>query len=104
VKNGFTVIANAGRDFNLIAWAESEGLAMRIDRGTKFGNPFILDKDGDRDFVCDAFEESYLPKKAFIKQDASKLRGKVLICHCYPERCHGEALVRLSQEDNQPCD
>lgn len=97
VQLGQSVVANANQDKNLIQWAEKVGKAVRIDRGTKYGNPFILPNDGDRDFVCDCFEKHYLPHKPSILKDAQFLSGKVLICHCYPERCHGDALVKISK-------
>jgi ParB-like chromosome segregation protein Spo0J len=95
VKDGITVVANAATDKNLICWAESEGLAVRIDRGTRYGNPFILDEDGDRDDVCDAYERHYITRKPSITDriDAGDLTGKVLVCHCYPQRCHGDCLA-----------
>lgn len=95
VFRGLTVVANAGSDKNLICWAESKGLAVRIDRGTRYGNPFILDEDGDRDEVCDAYERHYLTRKPSITDriDAGDLTGKVLVCHCYPQRCHGDCLA-----------
>jgi hypothetical protein len=95
VNDGITVVANAAADKNLICWAEREGLAVRIDRGTRYGNPFILDEDGDRDEVCDAYERHYLVRKPSITDriDAGELAGKVLVCHCYPQRCHGDCLA-----------
>lgn len=95
VESGLTVVANASADKNLIAWAESKGLAVRIDRGTRYGNPFILDEDGDRDQVCDAYEKHYLTRKPSITDriDAGDLSGKVLVCHCFPQRCHGDCLA-----------
>lgn len=97
-QGGATVIANASNDKNLIAWAESEGLAVRVDRGTRYGNPFVLGEDGDRNEVCDAYRLHYLPHKPSIAERAGDLLGKVLICHCYPERCHAESLVKLAKE------
>jgi cell pole-organizing protein PopZ len=95
VESGLTVVANASADKNLIAWAERERLAVRIDRGTRYGNPFVLGEDGDRDEVCDAYERHYLPHKPSITEriDAGDLSGKVLVCHCYPQRCHGDCLA-----------
>lgn len=93
---GNAVVANAGRDKNLIQWAERVGKAVRIDRSTKYGNPFILPSDGDRDYVCECFEKHYLPNKPSILADAKALKGKVLICHCYPERCHGNCLAEMA--------
>lgn len=93
VENGGTVIANQQRDKNLIQWAEKNGKAVRVDRGSAFGNPFILGADGDRNAVCDAYRDHYLPHKPSILKAIPTLKGKVLICHCYPERCHAESLI-----------
>jgi hypothetical protein len=95
VQSGLTVVANASTDKNLIAWAERERLAVRIDRSTRYGNPFVLGEDGDRDDVCDAYERHYLPHKPSIAEriEAGELTGKVLVCHCYPQRCHGDCLA-----------
>jgi hypothetical protein len=95
VQSGLTVVANASADKNLIAWAERERLAVRIDRSTRYGNPFVLDEDGDRDEVCDAYERHYMPHKPSITDriEAGELSGKVLVCHCYPRRCHGDCLA-----------
>lgn len=95
VNDGITVVANAAADKNLICWAERQGLAVRIDRSTRYGNPFVLNEDGDRDEVCDAYERHYLPHKPSITEriDAGDLTGKVLVCHCHPQRCHGDCLA-----------
>ena len=95
VTEGITVVANASADKNLIAWAESKRLVVRIDRSTRYGNPFVLGEDGDRDDVCDAYETHYLPNKPSINDriDGGELTGKVLVCHCHPQRCHGDCLA-----------
>lgn len=94
VESGKAVVANSNRDKNLIQWAEKRGLAVRVDRSSEFGNPFILEDDGTRDEVCDAYATHYLPNKPSIKSKIKTLQGKVLICHCYPQRCHGDALAK----------
>jgi len=94
VELGFSVVANQQRDKNLIAWAEKNGRAVRVDRGSLFGNPFVLGADGDRDAVCDAYADHYLPHKPSIISAMPSLKGKVLICHCYPARCHAESLIQ----------
>ena len=98
VNAGETVVANAQSDKNLICWAEREGYAIRIDRSTRYGNPFVIGEDGTRDAVCDAFELHYLPHKPSINSriESGDLCGRVLICHCYPERCHGDCLASLA--------
>lgn len=94
-EQGLTVVANASSDKNLIAWAEKKGIAVRIDRGTRFGNPFVIGEDGDRDDVCEAYADYYLPHKKGILSsiELGQLDGKVLVCHCYPKRCHGDCLA-----------
>jgi len=63
--------------------------AVYIGRGSPWGNPFKIGRDGDRDKVCDRFEQEILPTL-----DVSMLRGKDLVCFCKPARCHGDAILR----------
>lgn len=63
--------------------------AIYIGRGSPYGNPFVIGRDGDRDEVCDKFEREVLPSL-----DVTALRGKSLICYCKPARCHGDAILR----------
>jgi len=93
IISGKTCLANAERDKNLIEWATKRSLVVYIDRGTIFGNPFVMPGDGDRDEVCDAYADHYLTHKPTISAKLESLRGKVLVCHCYPERCHGQSLI-----------
>jgi hypothetical protein len=58
-------------------------------RGSPWGNPFVIGKDGTRDEVCERFEREILPKL-----DVSKLRGRDLVCFCAPKRCHCDALLK----------
>jgi ParB-like chromosome segregation protein Spo0J len=102
VESGVAVVANQQADKNLIAWAEENGLAVRIDRGSKYGNPFVMGHDGDRDAVCEKYAEHYVPHKPSILKDIAGLAGKVLVCHCYPERCHGDTLQELAMEAAEP--
>jgi hypothetical protein len=90
---GKTCMANAERDKNLIEWATKRNLVVYIDRGTIFGNPFVMPGDGDRDDVCDAYADHYLTHKPTISAKLETLRGKLLVCHCYPDRCHGQSLI-----------
>ncbi|MEO9537250.1 MAG: DUF4326 domain-containing protein [Parasphingorhabdus sp.] len=62
--------------------------AVYIGRGSPWGNPFVIGKDGTRDEVCDKFERETLPTL-----DIEPLRGKHLVCYCKPARCHGDAIL-----------
>lgn len=63
--------------------------AVYIGRGSRYGNPFVIGMDGNRDQVCDKFERDVLPTI-----DVSDLRGRDLVCYCTPLRCHGDAILQ----------
>lgn len=63
--------------------------SVYIGRCSPWGNPFKIGEHGDRDTVCDRFEDEILPTL-----DVSSLRGKHLICYCAPLRCHSDAILR----------
>ena len=70
--------------------------AIYVGRGTPFGNPFVIGKDGDRDGVCDKYEEMILNNIELQNLVKEKLKDKDLICFCYPKRCHAETLLRIA--------
>lgn len=103
VEQGLAVVASKreggdGRmlDAALIAWADQQGLMAEIGRNTDWGNPFEMPKDGDRDTVCDNFARHYLPHKPSLLKRLDNLKGKVLVCWCHPERCHGDHLAEMA--------
>jgi len=97
VKAGGTVVANMrdGKDEALISWAKENGYFQRIDRNSQWGNPYELGKDGNRETVCDS-HIYYFKKKLSLHQQLMDIKGKVLGCWCYPERCHGDYLKKLA--------
>lgn len=62
--------------------------AIFIGRGSPWGNPYVIGRDGWRDEVCDKFEKKRLPYL-----DLTKLVGHDLVCYCKPARCHGDAIL-----------
>src|SRR5690554_1725270 len=62
--------------------------AVYIGRGSPWGNPFVIGRDGTRDEVCDRFERDVLPML-----DLAPLAGKDLVCFCAPKRCHGDSIL-----------
>lgn len=66
-----------------------------IGRPSKFGNPFIIGKDGTREEVLQKFK-IYLQTNKEL-QDAVKLElsGKTLVCYCKPLACHGDIYAEL---------
>lgn len=100
LKRGETVVVNQKVDLAAIKYAETHGLYVRCDRFSDFGNPFEMDKDGDRDVVCDNYEQHYLPFKPSIHKQLYKLKGKALGCWCAPLRCHCDTLIQLINAHN----
>jgi hypothetical protein len=100
VEAGGTVVANQhtqSDDSILIKWATENECLVGIGRGTPWGNPFVIPEDGERDTVCDSYEV-YFGLKFSLHDRVVGLKGKVLACWCYPERCHGDYLVTCSKE------
>lgn len=76
----------------------TNGRGVNIMRPTKWGNPFVIGRDGSRADVIAKFE-SYLAKRPDLVEAARKeLRGKDLVCCCAPLPCHGDVLSRIANE------
>jgi len=69
-----------------------------IGRGSKWGNPYIIGVDGDREEVISKFE-AYIMNKPDLIADLHELRGKVLGCWCAPKACHGDILKRMVEDE-----
>jgi hypothetical protein len=67
-------------------------------RGSKWGNPFVIDKDGSRAEVIAKYERWLCdsPDGQLLLERIGELRGRDLVCWCAPEACHGDVLLRLA--------
>ncbi|KAF3980730.1 MAG: DUF4326 domain-containing protein [Methylococcales symbiont of Iophon sp. n. MRB-2018] len=127
------IIFNDGETFNhLIDNAKIQGIKSRvidagitkvankdkgdkydvyIGRGSDWGNPYAVgfgaspgEEQNDRDEAIRKykydFERNFLQNS---KEDALKLKGKILGCHCKPLACHGDVLAEYlnSLDDGQ---
>lgn len=76
---------------------------IKIDRSTKWGNPFIMHSESERDDVCNKYE-TWLNKQLRQKKlDIKELKNaKRLGCWCkksYKEvRCHGDYLKKKIED------
>lgn len=59
-------------------------------KGSIWGNPFKIGRDGTREEVIAKYREYVLGKPELLRQLES-LRGKVLGCWCSPQKCPGRA-------------
>ena len=65
-----------------------------IGRPSKWGNPFLIGRDGDRAAVISKYREWLLGQPVLLAA-LPELRGKRLGCWCKPKACHGDVLVEL---------
>ena len=70
-----------------------------IARPSKWGNPFQIGRDGDREQVIQKYE-IHLRRRPDLLAVLPELAGKRLGCLCKPAACHGDVLVKLLRELN----
>lgn len=83
--------------------------AVYVGRPTKWGNPFVIGKDGDREEVIRKYR-AYVDNLRYTSDlfihDLNELRGKDLVCWCapfggiefnrIPTICHAQILGNLA--------
>lgn len=75
-----------------------EDCDVRVHRPGKWGNPFRIGPDGNREAVIRRYREHILSTPHLMKQ-LPRLKGKRLGCFCKPgELCHGDVLVDLTEQ------
>lgn len=76
-------------------WNRAEAFpagAVYVGRGSPWGNPFVIGRDGTRAEVISRFEREVLSRL-----NMAPLVGKHLLCFCAPLPCHGDVLLRAAQ-------
>ncbi len=68
--------------------------AVYIGRPSKWGNPYVIGKDGTRNEVIAKYKLHLL--MSGLVNEVKELKGKDLVCWCAPEPCHGDILLELS--------
>ncbi len=66
-----------------------------IGRPSKWGNPFVIGRDGSREDVVRKYEE-WVKEQPHLMSSLHELKGKNLGCWCAPQACHGDVLIRLA--------
>lgn len=70
-----------------------------IGRGSKWGNPFSIGKDGDREEVIEKYREWIMTQPKLLNS-LHELKNKKLGCYCYPKHCHGDVLIELLEGED----
>ena len=82
---------------------------VKVDRSSVLGNPFIMNNENERQFVCNQYENWFnngnvtlkIPYEKLLKindelerlKELYKKYNKLeLFCWCAPKRCHAETI------------
>ena len=74
-----------------------EDCDVYIGRPSKWGNPFIIGKDGTRSQVIEKYKK-WVRGQPDLMNALDELKGKKLGCFCKPKACHGDVLLMLLWE------
>lgn len=68
-----------------------------IGRPSKWGNPFVVGRDGTREEVVEKYR-AWIVTQPHLMRALPELRGKRLACYCAPLSCHGDVLAELAEQ------
>jgi len=79
-----------------VVHCKKEPYDIYIGRPKKWGNPFIIGKDGTREEVVEKYRE-WILRQPTLLNDIDELKNKTLGCWCSPNACHGDVLKELAE-------
>ena len=77
-----------------VVHCKKESYDIYIGRPSKWGNPFKIGRDGNREEVIEKYR-NYILMDNELMESLNELKDKVLGCWCSPELCHGDVLIEL---------
>jgi hypothetical protein len=77
-----------------VVHCKKEKYDIYIGRPSKWGNPFVIGKDGTRKEVLQKYRNHIITTPELFNA-LEELEGKILGCWCKPKSCHGDILVEL---------
>ncbi len=81
-----------------VVHCKKEPYDVYIGRPSKWGNDYIIGRDGTREECIRKFRIA-LERSPEKLQALSELRGKTLGCWCAPLPCHGDVLMEMANGD-----
>lgn len=76
----------------LVVHCKKSKFDVYVGRGSKWGNPFHIGKDGTRDEVIEKYSV-WLRTQPQLLAAVPELKGKILGCFCSPQNCHADVLA-----------
>ena len=99
------IIHNMQNSNNVMPVVADNEKAIRVDRSTPLGNPFIMYSERERDEVCNDYVEyfdtmvanreknhEFIVALTEIFSAANRYDNVYLCCWCAPKRCHAETI------------
>ncbi len=80
-----------------VVHCKKEPYDIYIGRPSKWGNPFIIGRDGTRSDVISKYRD-YILNNDSLRPNVRELQGKILGCYCHPLPCHGDVLAELAEK------
>lgn len=69
--------------------------AVYVGRPTKWGNPYLIGRDGTREEVIAKYRD-WITNNPFLLGQLEELRYQDLSCWCPPLPCHADVLLELA--------
>lgn len=91
-----TAPAATPRTLNARHVGKSAPGAVYVGGPSRFGNPFVIGRDGDRDTVIARYRAWLLAQPDLVAAARRDLAGKHLICWCAPQPCHADVLREIA--------
>jgi hypothetical protein len=79
-----------------VVHCKREPFDVFIGRPGRWGNPFVLGRDGDRQEVIEKYRAWLRTQPRIVARARRELAGRVLGCYCAPLTCHGDILAAIA--------
>lgn len=80
-----------------VVHCKKEPYDVYIGRPSKWGNPYIIGRDGTRSECIEKYRDFITgPDGKALVASLGEISGKTLGCWCAPLACHGDVLMELA--------
>jgi len=81
--------------YGRVVHCKKEPYDIYIGRGSIWGNPYVIGKDGSRHDVIEKYRNWLVFDAGHLHSKLKELKGKTLACWCSPKACHGDVLIKI---------
>lgn len=80
-----------------VVHCKREPYDVYVGRPSRFGNPYVIGRDGTREEVIAKYR-AWIQTQSALLAKLPELKGKRLGCWCKPLLCHGEVLAEMADK------